>query len=114
MLVDHDLDKLQAINSRSQEIAPGFFLPPEYRMIYASSEVGGDSMSNTLMWAADREAKRGLQSIALKPNDMTAFIKPDHGLCDLVRPITPIYASYHTLDDVRIAMGKEQPRPIGA
>ena len=57
IIVDSELDRLNAINSRIEPILDDFFLPVNYQLIYASSDVGKDNVVNKMISICDTKGK---------------------------------------------------------
>lgn len=63
LIVDAHLEDLSNINKRKEPVYGDIYLPPNSRLIYASSDKKNDSVANMLLALADKEAKALLQSI---------------------------------------------------
>lgn len=64
IVVDSDLDQLDAYNSRALPIVKDYFLPNDMTLMYASTETGADYLPNNLIRLCDREAVLRLRAIA--------------------------------------------------
>ncbi|MBN9083844.1 MAG: hypothetical protein BGP04_16540 [Rhizobiales bacterium 62-17] len=53
MIVDSDLGNIPAYNARKKEFISGNLLPPSVQLIYASSDVGMESIANKALKTAD-------------------------------------------------------------
>jgi hypothetical protein len=63
LIVDSHLGDIPRYNDRSLPICGDFFLPGNVRLLYASSDVGKERISNQLIAVADREARNVLRQI---------------------------------------------------
>ena len=63
VIVDSDLDELQKINAREKSIIDDFFVPNNISLIYASADVGKESLLNKLIKSTDQVAKISLDSV---------------------------------------------------
>jgi hypothetical protein len=63
MIVDSDLNRLTAFNTRSEPIFDDFFLPDGVQLIYASADVGKEHVVNKVLSQADRGASAMLKKI---------------------------------------------------
>ena len=62
LIVDHDLEHLDAYNNRTLPIHRDFFLPENVDLIYAA-EKGSDFLGSTLIRLCDQKAARELRSL---------------------------------------------------
>lgn len=115
LVVDHDLGHHAAIGSRSEEITPGFPLPPEFQLIYGSSDHRNDDHVNALIWLADRTASHCLDEVLSQPDDESCLISPQNGFCELTRVLRPTsQVPYTSMDAVAQALAKSRPQLPGA
>jgi hypothetical protein len=63
-IVDSDLGKLSAYNSRSLPIYGDFYLPQNVELIYASADVGKEFLENQLISVCDKEAEMLLEAVS--------------------------------------------------
>jgi len=63
LIVDSDLQNISAYNGRKLPIAEDFYLPPNLKMIYASSDSGRENISNRMISLADRWSRRLLKHL---------------------------------------------------
>lgn len=61
LIVDSDLGAIPAYNSRERPIYDTFMLPPEFTLIYASTDTGNENIANQMLSLADR-----ISSVILK------------------------------------------------
>lgn len=64
LIVDSDLDNLKRYNERDVPISESFYLPGNFRFIYASADVGIENVPNKLIRIADKESSQLLDFIA--------------------------------------------------
>jgi len=57
IIVDSRLDELEAINKRQKPFYQKYLLPPNYKLLYASSDVGKEFVINKIFSQCDKEAK---------------------------------------------------------
>lgn len=63
LIVDSDLQNISAYNDRKLPIAEDFYLPPNLKMIYASSDSGMENIPNKMIILADRWSRRLLKHL---------------------------------------------------
>lgn len=63
VIVDSDLDNLEAFNKQEQPILKEYYLPRNFILMYASSDTQGDSLLNMLISMADKDAREVLQMV---------------------------------------------------
>ncbi len=67
IIVDSLLDKIPNINRRKETIIENYFLPPNFELIYASSDVGKDNPNNKMITICDRMANKVWEYILKNP-----------------------------------------------
>lgn len=62
-IVDSHLDELETINSHSIPVFSNFYLPENFKMVYASSDTGGEYLINRLIRLADKLSGQYIDAI---------------------------------------------------
>lgn len=60
VVIDSDLENIKFYNDKTKPIFDEYFLPDNFVLFYASSDVGSENLSNKLMKICDKEAKKAL------------------------------------------------------
>ena len=68
LVVDSDLDSLEAINSRVADVLDGYILPAGFELVYASADVGSEYWANALIQTCDRDASFLLNELKQDPS----------------------------------------------
>jgi hypothetical protein len=89
LVVDSELGAHVALNAREQELVPGFFLPPNVTLIYASSDAGGtEYLPNAALAMCDKQATKLIEKIRREPFDSSRYAEGPFG--DLARLHDPL------------------------
>ena len=73
MIVDSDLDDAPKINAREEPIFGDLYLPENITLMYASADVGRESLINKLIRATDRVAKSSLDHAFVYYRSLESF-----------------------------------------
>lgn len=60
VIVDSELGLLQEYNTHQRSLAPNFYLPPNFTLIYASADSGSEFLANKLIQLCDKHATQTL------------------------------------------------------
>lgn len=71
IIVDSDLGNIPTYNNHEKPIYENFYLPPNFELIYGSSDVGKEYLSNILIKECDKKAKEMLNNIKANPAYLT-------------------------------------------
>jgi hypothetical protein len=67
LIVDAYLDKLVSFNERSEPMIDGFYLPPEFTLVYASTDTANETLANQMLALADKISTVILSGIEREP-----------------------------------------------
>ena len=56
IITDHDLDNINDYNSGKKAIFPGFYLPNNFNLLYASADTGSEFITNKLISICEKES----------------------------------------------------------
>jgi hypothetical protein len=79
VVVDHALGDLAAFNRRDKLIAGIMYLPPEFKLVYASAERAKNQFANRGMNLADWAANKMLNSVSLNISDTNGLVPAGDG-----------------------------------
>ncbi|KUO65446.1 MAG: hypothetical protein APF84_13250 [Gracilibacter sp. BRH_c7a] len=61
VIIDSDLGNINSFNERTKPIYEDFYLPDNFHLFYASTDIGSDTLQNKLLKLCDKEAKNALK-----------------------------------------------------
>lgn len=76
LVVDSDLGSHATLNAREEELLPGFSLPPNFTLLYASADAGGtEYLANAALAMCNKQATKLIERIQREPFDASRYVK---------------------------------------
>ena len=63
IVVDSDLGEIDFYNKRTRPIVPGYFLPKNFSLVYASADSGSENLANHMLKLSDKISNVILQGL---------------------------------------------------